>query len=271
MELRGSNLPRRSSTRAQQRARGAWVFSLLLLAVMAVIVFLDRGHLSGVGQPVVAVLAGLLAGSMTFFLTGDLGVRLSWLRGTGGVAAFVVVLFLWPRLLQTQSPSLYHVRVSVITPQGEPAESVVLSSSLGGEWKRAGGGWELDVPAEDRPADHRPLRVYAHQGPGTATYKDIDLEADFHPVAEIKLPQPGGARVTGIVVDEHNMPIAGASVSVVGRKEIAITEISGAFSLPAGVPSGEVVVLRAVKRGYRPQEQPHPAGEGASTLQLDRQ
>lgn len=64
-----------------------------------------------------------------------------------------------------------------------------------------------------------------------------------------------GAKVTGIVLDEQDQPLPGATVSVKGTKAAAVTDIEGQFSIE-GQP-GQVLVVSYV--GFQPSETKIPA------------
>src|SRR5262245_52339580 len=48
---------------------------------------------------------------------------------------------------------VYQVRVTVLSPTGQPVEGAKVWSARGGEPKEVPGGWEFEIPAVKRPAD----------------------------------------------------------------------------------------------------------------------
>lgn len=260
---------RKPLTAAQRRARAAWVFCSLLLASLIAVVILDRDHFVGVSQPILAVFAGLLAGLMTFFLTGELHVNLPWLKGTGGLGVFVLVLLLWPKLMP--SPGLYRVRVTVLGPQGEMVEKASLTSAPSGDKKEVDGGWELDIPAGSLPESHK-LTLYArHPATSSQAIRELTLGKDFQPTIEIRLPAIF-AMVHGRVLDQAGGPLSGALVSVRGFEGEGVrTGPGGEFTLASHATPGTMVWLRAEREDFHSTEQDHPAGNGTATIQLQRQ
>jgi hypothetical protein len=90
--------------RRQGRSAANWVFGLLLLAfVLWVFVFAPE-TLPEYKQRLLGVILAVMAGLLTFFLTGDIGLELQSIqsrfgkllvKATGGIAVFVLVLVWW--------------------------------------------------------------------------------------------------------------------------------------------------------------------------------
>jgi len=259
-------------TWTQHRVRAVWVFSLILLAVLGVVVVLDRNHLAGVSQPILAVFAGLLAGLLTFFLTGDLGLRLPWLRATGGLGIFSLVLLLWPKLLIGPGPGLYRVLVSVFDPQGEAVEEATVWSVPGGEKKNLEKGWELDIPAASLPENKRLIIFAQNKRTSALGRRELILGKDLQPTVEINLPENLSAMVHGRVLDEGGKALSGVKVSVAGfDHESVTTDAGGTFTVPAHSAPGQMVRLRAEKQGFPVLEQDHPAGTSLTTMIMEHQ
>jgi hypothetical protein len=245
----------------------------VLLAILVVVVVLGGDRVPRAGQPIVAVFAALLAGLMTYFLTGDLGLRLPWLRGTGGMGVFALVLLLWPKLVPPAED--YRVRVTVLGPQGEVAEDAVVSSVPAGVTMKGAGSWEIDISASALAQD-RKVRVIA-KDPKTLAVRmgETTLEKDHQPVVTIQLPPESLAQVSGHACDGRTHDgnckvLGGVKVSVKDHEEEAVTTgAAGEFSLPAHVPVGTMVMLTAVKQGWNTKVQGHPAGVGPARLFLD--
>lgn len=71
-----------------------------------------------------------------------------------------------------------------------------------------------------------------------------------------------GAKVTGVVLDEQDQPLPGATVSVKGTKAGAVTDIEGQFTIE-GQP-GQVLVVSYV--GFQPYETKIPANGNVTVI-----
>src|SRR3954465_2892567 len=147
MSRSSTGSPSRPLSRARQRARASWIFSAVRLASLRAGVWFAPDRLAGFKQQLLAVLAALLAGLMAFFLTGDLGIQRSWLKASGGMGSFALLLFLWPKIVPSAGPELYRLRVTVLGPQGQPVDGAEVRSSVGGEKKTDEGGGGAERPA----------------------------------------------------------------------------------------------------------------------------
>jgi len=234
------------------------------------VVWFAPDRLAGFKQQLLAVLAALLAGLMAFFLTGDLGIQRSWLKASGGLGAFALLLFLWPKIVPSAGPELYRLRVTVLGPQGQPVDGAEVRSSVGGEKKKVEGGWELDVPAGILPAD-RKVTVYADADKDFSHgSREVVLDKDFQPVVTVELKADRSAQVVGIVQDEAGHLVMGALVWVENHEAEAVTTgTKGEFTLAAYAAPNQTVRLHVKKDGLEPLAQDHPAGTPV-TLQLDR-
>src|ERR1700682_5885774 len=74
--------------------------------------------------------------------------------------AAILLLGIVPIIAQLGSVAIYHVRVTVVGPEGTPVEDAKVWSSMGGEPKKVAGGWQFDIPSAARPADGK-LTVWA--------------------------------------------------------------------------------------------------------------
>jgi len=259
--------PSRPVSRARQRARASWIFSAVLLAFLMAVVWFAPDRLAGFKQQLLAVLAALLAGLMAFFLTGDLGIQRSWLKASGGLGAFALLLFLWPKIVPSAGPELYRLRVTVLGTQGS-VDGAEVRSSVGGEKKQVEGGWELDVPAGILPAD-RKVTVYADKGFLHGS-REVVLDKDFQPAVTVELKADSSAQVVGRVEDAAGHSVAGALVWVGGHEAEAVTTgTKGEFTLAAHAAPNQSVRLHVKKDGLEPLTQDHPAGTPV-TLVLNR-
>ena len=114
------NLPPNARPKTRERIRAIGTLWLLVPLLGAMI--LEWKQLTEIRQPILAVLAGLLAGFITFFLSGRLGFHLPFLQSAGGLGVFALVIMLWSNFFP--EPGLYRVRVAVLDAEGKPLEGV---------------------------------------------------------------------------------------------------------------------------------------------------
>jgi hypothetical protein len=170
--------------------------------------------------------------------------RLAWLVAAGIIVLSPVPLFVSAYIGTRQ---VYHLRVMVLAPGGSPADNATVTCSIGGEPKQIQGGWEFDIPPQQRPADGK-VNLYAMKKSaflgGAAT---IVLGSDYYPTATIHLTSDTSAEVRGDVLDASGRAVAGAIVSVAGYPDGATTDANGNFSLPAHAAVGQIIEVRARK------------------------
>lgn len=172
---------------------------------------------------------------------------------------------------------IYRLRVTVVEPQGiavkneEEAKGVEVWSSLGGEPKRVKGGWQFDIPDASKPKDGK-LSIFASKESAFLTGRtDLILADDFNPAVIVNLRRDDSAKVRGQVIDAGNRGVAGVRVFVAGyESEAIITKDGGNFELPAHAADGQLVLLRAEKKGYRPAREHQPAGDKPVEVKLER-
>lgn len=170
--------------------------------------------------------------------------RLTWF-----LAIAIMLLGLAPLLSSTylQSRGLYRVRVFVLGTDKQPVDDARVTSSNGGEPKKIERGWEFDIPPQSRPADGK-LKLFASaKSAFLAGNSTVVLDKDYFPTVEIQLDRDTSAIVRGVVIDKRRRSVAGASVSVPGYPDIAVTDQMGNFHLPAHAADGQIVHLRAQK------------------------
>lgn len=124
---------------------------------------------------------------------------------------------------------------------------------------------ELDIPQQAQPVDGKlTLSAYAKdeflQGSST-----LVLGRDYYPTATIQLVADTSAKVRGIVVDEGLRVVAGATVSIDGNSEVAVTDQKGNFALPAHAGKGQIVELSA-KKGQMTGHLSAPAGKTVEVI-----
>ena len=157
-----------------------------------------------------------------------------------GVAPFAASAFL-------QSRGVYHVQVVLLRPDQSPVEIAQVKSSNGGELKMVGGGWELDIPPQARPADGKVTLSAAVKDEFLKGASTLVLAHDYYPTVTIQLVADASAMVRGVVVDEDMRAVAGATVSIDGDSEVAVTDQKGNFVLPAHAGKGQMVEIHAQK------------------------
>lgn len=196
-------------TEGQNRHRASWIFGSLLLIFFLYAYLFSPDTLPEYKQRMLAVACALIAGLFGYFLTGDIGLDIKSTRSrmgtirikaTAGFAAFVLMLLWWfsplaPVKPATEPPNnsganpiaIYRVRVTVLDLQQVPINNAELISSVGGEQKKVGSGWEIDIPAASKPADGK-VTVYASKsGAPLYGHEELVLEKDLNPAIKIQL------------------------------------------------------------------------------------
>jgi hypothetical protein len=199
---------------------------------------------SGITHPVsVAAFALVLATFALVTLKGKIP-RIAWL-----LVSAIVVLGLSPLAASTflTSRGVYHIRIVVLEPGGQPVDRAEVSSSSGGEIKKADKNWEYDLPPQSRPSDDKVSLFASVRDAYLYGSTSVPLTQDFYPTAVIRLQPTPPVSIRGVVTDEHGRSVMGASVSIPGYPDIATTDQMGNFSLPARSPTGQLVQVRAQK------------------------
>ena len=149
-------------------------------------------------------------------------------------------------------------------PDGSPAAEAKVTSAYGEAPLEGAGRWEATIADQLRPADGK-VRFFAQvpneylAGDSTAT-----LGTDLSPQITIQLRPLPSTIMRGVVKSGNGKSVEGASVSVTGYPEKAVTDSMGNFSLPAHAADGQMVQVRAEK-GMQKAESTTPAG---STVEL---
>ena len=267
---------------AQSRSRATWTFGALFILFLVGFFILSPSSLPLFKQRIVAVISALLAGLFAYFFTGDLGVNFSssknspWrlaIKGTGGLAAFALVLVWWfSPFSPLKSDDIVHLRVTVVGPRGAPIENSRVWTSVGGEPKQVAGGWEFDIPMTKRPLDGKVTIYAAKESEFLEGSKEVELGEASHQAISVRLAPDRSAIIRGTVVDESGQALAGARVSVMGFDGEAVTTgAGGEFVLSAHAADGQQVRLRINKQGYELLEQFQMAGSFPARLRLQRQ
>jgi len=200
---------------------------------------------SHIGHPVtVAAFALVIAASVFALVLRAKRPLMAWIVAAGiivlGVAPFAASVFL-------QSRGVYHIQVVVVGPDQSPVEIAQVKSSNGGELKMVEGGWELDIPPQTRPVDGKVTLFASVKDEFQKGRSTLVLAQDYYPTATIQLVAETSAMVRGVVVDEGLRAVAGATVSITGYSDVAVTDRKGNFVLPVHAGKGQMVEVRAQK------------------------
>ena len=133
------------------------------------------------------------------------------------------------------------------------------------------GGWLFVIARDTKPLDGK-VTFYASKDAAFLKGQAVlQLTDDHNPAVTVALEKSRTAKVIGMIQDERQSAIAGATVSVIGYdSEAEITKSSGSFSLPAHAADGQQVQLHAEKQGYRAANAWCPAGDSPCMIQLQR-
>jgi hypothetical protein len=179
------------------------------------------------------------------------------------IACLMTGLLLAPVVASTilSAKGVYQLRVVALGPDGQPLSDTKLTPPPGGELKQSVGGWEFDISQQSKPADKK-LTFYATAGDGALIGEATAVlgESFLPPRVTIHLHEAPYAMISGNVVDESGRSVGGASVSVGGLRNVAVTDEHGFFTLPTNALKGQQLRLRAEK-GHRVAESHAVAGE----------
>ena len=170
----------------------------------------------------------------------------------GSIVAAIIIVFGFVPLYVChllQSHGVYHVQVELRRPDGSPVYYAQLKSSVPGPLQIFEGGWRLDVTSQNRPVDGRIDFSAAAKDEFLKGNSTVTLGNDYYPTVAIPLTPDTSARIRGVVVDGNMVAVEGASVSVNGYPEVAVSDKKGNFVLPAHAGNGQLVELRAQKNG----------------------
>lgn len=166
----------------------------------------------------------------------------------------------------------YRVRVIVVDEHQMPVSDAQVWSSIGGEPMKVAGGWLFVIARDTKPLDGKVTFYASRDAAFLKGQALLQLEDDHDPSVTVALGNSRTARIIGMIEDEGQSAIVGATVSVIGYdSEAEITRSSGNFSLPAHAADGQQVQLHAEKTGYRSANSWCPAGDTPCVIQLQRQ
>jgi len=200
------------------------------------------GHIGHPGT--VAAFALVVAASVFALLLRAKKPLTAWFAAAG-----IIVLGVAPLATSTflQSRGVYHVQLVVLRPDQSLADIAQVKSSNGGELKMAEAGWQLDIPAQSRPGEGKLTLSASVKDEFLKGSSMLVLTEDYYPTATIQLVAETSAMVRGVVVDENLGAIAGATVSIAGYSDVAVTDQKGNFVLPAHAGKGQMVEVQAQK------------------------
>jgi hypothetical protein len=174
-------------------------------------------------------------------------------------------------LIRLPKPDLYRLRVTTVNEEtGLPMNDVRITSSLGGEPKRVDGGWEFNIPAAAISHDGR-LTVYAEDDVRLLHGKgEVRLGPDPNPAIEIRLSK-SFVSIRGVVVDDQNRAVGGATVTAVAESSPTMSADDGRFEISVRPETkSDPIRLRAEKDGYAPDEEYFRPGQDDAKLVLKR-
>jgi hypothetical protein len=182
-------------------------------------------------------------------------------------AALILVLGVAPYAASNylQSHGIYHVQVVLLRPDQSVVDIAQVKSSTSGELKMVAGGWELDIPPRTRPADGQVTFSASVKDEFLKGKSTLDLAQDYYPTATIQLVAETSAMLRGVVVNEDLGAIAGATVSIDGYPDVAVTDQKGNFVLPAHAGKGQMVEVNA-KKGQLTGHLSAPAGKTVEVI-----
>jgi len=168
----------------------------------------------------------------------------------GSICAFMILAigstpFLVAHALEARG--IYHVQVCLVGPDQSPIYYAQIKPSTPGEVRIYEGGWRLDIPRQARPADGKISFSAAVKEEFLLGSSTLQLERDYYPTVTIHMVPDTSAELRGIVVNEDRVAVEGATVSMDGYPDVAVTDKKGNFILPAHVGNGQMVDVRAQK------------------------
>jgi hypothetical protein len=188
--------------------------------------------------------------------------RVAWVLAITILMLGVAPLVAWTYL---QSRGIYRIRIVVLALDNLPFSDVEVTSSVGGEIKKANDTWELDIPPQTRPADGRVTVSASARNAFLAGSTSIVLGENYYLAYPIHLQPLPAVVVRGVVLDAYSRPVSGARVAVEGFQEVAVTNELGNFEIPAHAARQQMLTLIA-KKGELTARQPFPAGDGAQLV-----
>src|SRR5271167_1035557 len=214
----------------------------------------------------------LVLGSLGFYFFKDADAKIKavmFLAMLGGVIGYGVAIT--RANVGSAKDASYRVRVIVVDEHQTPVSDAKVWSSIGGEPMKVEGGWLFVIARDTKPQDGKVTFYASKDAAFLKGQAPLQLADDHNPAVTVALERSRTAKVIGIIEDERQSAIAGATVGVIGYdSEAEVTKSSGSFSLPAHAADGQQVQLHAEKSGYRAANQWCPAGDSPCSIELQR-
>ncbi len=214
----------------------------------------------------------LMLGTLGFFFFKDADAKIKavmFLAMLGGVIGYGAAIS--RANTSSAKDASYRVRVMVMDPHQTPVNDAKVWSSIGGEPMHVEGGYLFVIAKDTKPADGKVTFYAANDAAYLKGQAPLQLTDDHNPSITVQLANSRDAKVIGIVEDEKQSAVDGATVSVIGYDtEAAVTKSSGNFLLPAHAADGQQVQLHAEKKGYHPANTWCPAGDTPCSILLQR-
>jgi hypothetical protein len=204
-----------------------------------------------------------------FFKDADAKIKaVMYLAMLGGVIGYGVSI---SRATSNVGSESYRVRVIVVDAHQTPVSDAKVWSSIGGEPMKVEGGWLFVIAKDTKPLDGKVTFYASKDAAFLKGQAPLQLGDDHNPSVTVPLANDRSAKVIGIVEDDKQTAIAGATVSVIGYdSEAQVTKASGSFSLPAHATDGQQVQVHVEKAGYRGDTLWCAAGDSPCAILLQR-
>src|SRR5271165_1529042 len=154
----------------------------------------------------------LLLGVLGYFFFKDAdqkiraGMFLAMLAGVIGYGAAIV-----HANSNSAKDTSYRVRVIVMDPHQTPVNDAKVWSSIGGEPMHVEGGWLFVIAKDTNPADGKVTFYAAKEAAYLRGQAPLQLADDHNPSVTVQLGGDRTAKVIGIVEDEQQSAVAGAT------------------------------------------------------------
>lgn len=264
---------------------GTWIFGGILLFFIIYIVVFAPECMASFKQRLMGLSGALLAGLLTFFMSGDLVVQLASpnarfiqstlgkiaARGGGGLGVFLIVIWWWSAqpiiTLCSERPSKLHV--NVLDEQQHEVSDPELWTSIGLTPTKVSNLWEFEIASSKLPKEGR-ITIY---GTKKTAFLSGQIEVEMGNAVDryttLILKRDTSAHIQGTVVLNGN-PASGVRVSVYNyESESTTTGEDGKFDLAAHAAVGEEVLLTARWGKYSASEW-YPASTSPVRVELGR-